>query len=90
VEVVTRRGTLAMPVWLNGRGRPPEGTIFVPFFDERLLINIATLGDICPISKEPDFKKCAATVRKRVVQPGARTTVATPGPESAPPDTSRS
>lgn len=63
--IETRRGKIEMPVWLNGRGRPPRGTIFVPFFDENLLINEITLGAIDPISKEPDYKKCAAVVYKR-------------------------
>ncbi|MDQ8202413.1 molybdopterin-dependent oxidoreductase [Pelagicoccus sp. SDUM812003] len=62
--VETRRGRIELPVWLNGRGRPPRGTLFVPFFDENLLINELTLGDIDPISKEPDYKKCAAMVYK--------------------------
>ncbi len=63
--IETRRGKIELPVWLNGRGRPPKGSIFVPFFDENLLINEITLGDVDPISKEPDYKKCAAVVYKR-------------------------
>ncbi len=64
VEIATRRGTLRLPVWLNGRGRPPRGSLFVPFFDETKLINLLTLNAVDPISKEPDYKKCAATVRR--------------------------
>lgn len=60
--VESRRGRLELPVWLNGRAQPPRGTVFVPFFDERLLINEVTLGEPCPISKEPDYKKCAVRV----------------------------
>lgn len=63
--VQTRRGQIELPVWLNGRGHPPKGSIFVPFFDENLLINELTLGAIDPISKEPDYKKCAALVYKK-------------------------
>ena len=63
--VETRRGKIELPVWLNGRGRPPRGSLFVPFFDENLLINDITLGDVDPISKEPDYKKCAAVVYKK-------------------------
>ncbi len=37
----------------------PEGMVFVPFFDERVLINKVTLDATCPISKQIDFKKCA-------------------------------
>jgi nitrate reductase NapA len=65
VEVVTRRGRLELPVWINGRARPARGNLFVPFFDETRLINDLTLDAVDPISKEPDYKKCAATVRKR-------------------------
>ncbi|MHC5024270.1 MAG: molybdopterin-dependent oxidoreductase, partial [Planctomycetota bacterium] len=34
VVIESRRGGIELPVWLNGRGRPPRGTVFVPFFDE--------------------------------------------------------
>lgn len=62
--VSTRRGEITLTAWLNGRGRPPEGSLFVPFFDEKRLINNITLDAYCPISKEPDYKKCAARIRK--------------------------
>ena len=62
--VKTRRGELKLPVWINGRARVPRGTLFIPFFDQRLLVNDITLGEVDPISKEPDYKKCAATVSK--------------------------
>mgnify|MGYP000418456520 CR=1 FL=1 len=48
----------------RGRNTMPRGTIFVPFFDERVLINKVTLDATCPISKETDFKKCAVKVYK--------------------------
>jgi nitrate reductase (cytochrome) len=67
VTVETRRGRLELPVWLGGRGEPPEGSIFIPFFDERLLVNELTLDDHDPFSKQPDYKKCAARVRPRKV-----------------------
>ncbi len=66
ISVKTRRGELRLPVWVGGRANPPRGSLFVPFFDQRLLVNEITLGDIDPISKEPDYKKCAATVEKVV------------------------
>jgi len=65
VRLVTRRGELDLPVWLRGRGSPPEGSIFVPFFDERLLINLLTLDALDPFSKQPDFKKCAVAIQRR-------------------------
>jgi nitrate reductase NapA len=65
VLVETRRGKLELPVWLGGRGEPPEGSLFIPFFDERLLVNMLTLDEHDPFSKQPDYKKCAARVRRR-------------------------
>ncbi|MBS0657055.1 MAG: molybdopterin-dependent oxidoreductase [Verrucomicrobia bacterium] len=69
VALRTRRGEVRLPLWIDGRGQPPRGSLFVPFFDERLLINELTLGDIDPISKEPDYKKCAATVARVAPNP---------------------
>jgi len=65
VTLETRRGKLELPVWIGGRGEPVEGSLFVPFFDERLLINGLTLDEHDPFSKQPDYKKCAARVRRR-------------------------
>ena len=64
IAVRTRRGELKLPVWINGRAKVPRGSLFIPFFDQRLLANDLTLGEVDPISKEPDYKKCAATVGK--------------------------
>ena len=72
VVVETRRGSMELPVWIDGRGAPPRGSLFVPFFDERLLVNELTLEAHCPISKQPDYKKCAARVRPRPRNPEAR------------------
>ena len=38
------------------------GHVFVPFFDEKSAINDLTLDAFCPMSKEPDYKKCAVKV----------------------------
>ncbi|MFT4541729.1 MAG: nitrate reductase NapA [Planctomycetota bacterium] len=62
VGVESRRGRIDLPVWLNGRGRPVPGSVFVPFFDETKLINDVTLDAYCPVSKEPDYKKCAVRI----------------------------
>lgn len=64
VLLETRRGKLKLPAWIDGRGDPPRGSVFVPFFDERLLINQLTLEAHCPFSKEPDYKKCAVKVSR--------------------------
>jgi nitrate reductase NapA len=64
VRLATRRGTLVLPAVIDGRARPAEGQVFVPFFDESLLINELTLDAFCPISKQPDYKKCAVRVER--------------------------
>jgi len=64
VQVKSRRGEVRLPVSIGGRGEPPPGSVFVPFFDEERLINRVTLDATCPISKQPDYKKCAVQVVK--------------------------
>ena len=64
IKIESRRGSLEMQAWIDGRGRPPQGTVFVPFFDETLLVNELTLDAIDPFSKQPDFKKSAVRIRK--------------------------
>lgn len=64
VRLVTKRGELIMPASIEERGHPAEGQVFVPFFDESMLINELTLDSFCPISKEPDYKKCAVRVER--------------------------
>src|SRR5690606_28840633 len=66
VFVESRRGSITLPLWIDGRGRPTRGNVFVPFFDERLLINQLTLEAYDPFSKQPDYKKCAVRVRSAV------------------------
>ena len=62
VKVQTRRGEILAAVETKGRNKVPPGLIFIPFFDESRLVNKLTLDATCPISKETDFKKCAAKV----------------------------
>ena len=64
VRLTSRRGSLTLPAQIDGRGRPPEGQVFVPFFDEGMLINELTLDAYCPISNQPDYKKCAVKVER--------------------------
>ncbi len=64
VRVVSRRGSVELPVSVDGRGKPPKGSVFIPFFDESILVNRVTLDSMCNISKEPDFKKCAVRVER--------------------------
>jgi nitrate reductase NapA len=70
VRIESRRGAVDVPVWLDGRGAPPPGSLFVPFFDERIRINNVTLEAHDPFSKQPDYKKCAVRV-VRIPQPPA-------------------
>lgn len=65
VIVESRRGSCELPVWIDGRGQPPQGSVFVPFFDETILINRVTLEAHDPLSKQPDYKKCAVRIRKK-------------------------
>jgi len=63
-KVASRRGDIIARVETRGRNRPPEGLIFVPWFDASRIINKVTLDATCPISKETDYKKCAVKVEK--------------------------
>ncbi len=62
--VESRRGRVRAIVRVGGRNRVPRGLVFVPWFDENILINKVTLDATCPISKETDFKKCAVRVAR--------------------------
>ena len=64
VIVESRRGSLEIQVWINGRGEPPQGTVFIPFFDETLLVNDLTLDAVDPFSKQPDYKKTAVRIKR--------------------------
>jgi nitrate reductase NapA len=64
VKIASRRGEILARVEIRGRNEPPEGLVFVPFFDEGRLVNKLTLDATCPISRETDFKKCAVKVVK--------------------------
>ena len=64
LKLTTRRGHIVLPASIDQRGRPAKGQVFVPFFDEAKLINELTLDAVCPISKQPDYKKCAVRVER--------------------------
>lgn len=65
VRVESRRGSVELPAWIEGRGSPPRGSVFVPFFDELSLINECTLEAHDFFSKQPDYKKCAVRVSRK-------------------------
>jgi len=64
VRLVSRRGSIELMAFIDRRARPNPGNVFVPFFDESVLINELTLDSYCPISKQPDYKKCAVRLEK--------------------------
>jgi len=64
LRVTSRRGSVEALADIRGRVTPQPGMIFVPWFDEDVMINKVTLDAYCPISKQADFKKCAVKVEK--------------------------
>ncbi|XCN73136.1 MAG: nitrate reductase catalytic subunit NapA [Candidatus Electrothrix aestuarii] len=64
VRIASRRGEITCPLETRGRNKPPEGLVFIPWFDAGRLVNKLTLDATCPISKETDYKKCAVKVSK--------------------------
>ena len=88
VRLSSRRGDLELRASLAGRGQPPRGTVFVPFFDEGRLANLLTLDAMDNISKEPDFKKCAGAYRASLSF-GALAALAVSIACATPPDTAR-
>ncbi|MBI1746916.1 MAG: molybdopterin-dependent oxidoreductase [Acidobacteria bacterium] len=64
IKIVSRRGEVVLYAEVGGRVTPQEGMVYVPWFDEDVLINHVTLDAFCPISKQTDFKKCAVRIEK--------------------------
>jgi nitrate reductase NapA len=64
VVIESRRGKVKARVETRGRNKPPRGLVFVPWFDEKILINKVTLDATCPLSKETDYKKAAVKIYK--------------------------
>lgn len=64
IRVTSRRGSCEVTVDIGGRVKPPQGMVYVPWFDEDVMINDVTLDAYCPISKQTDFKKCAVKIEK--------------------------
>lgn len=63
-KISSRRGEITATIETRGRNRPPEGLVFIPWFDASRLVNKLTLDATCPLSKETDYKKCAVKVAK--------------------------
>jgi len=64
IWVDSRRGKVKAHVETRGRNRVPKGLVYVPWFDEKVLINKVCLDATDPISKQTDFKKCAVRIYK--------------------------
>jgi nitrate reductase NapA len=64
ISISSRRGSVKTRVELHGRVTPQRGMVFVPWFDEDVMINEVTLDAFCPISKQTDYKKCAVKLEK--------------------------
>ena len=64
IWIMSRRGKVKAHVETRGRNRVPKGLIYVPWFDEKVLINKVCLDATDPISKQTDFKKCAVKISK--------------------------
>ena len=62
VVVETRRDALTLPARVSDVCRP--GLIAVPFFDKEKLVNKLFLDATDPASREPEYKICAARIRK--------------------------
>ncbi|QDF68216.1 nitrate reductase catalytic subunit NapA [Shewanella sp. SNU WT4] len=64
VMVASPRGEVRTRVETKGRNKPPQGVVFMPFFDARQLVNKLILDATDPLSKETDYKKCPVKVTK--------------------------
>jgi len=63
-KIQSRRGEIICKVETRGRNQPPEGLVFIPWFDAGRLVNKLTLDATDPLSKETDYKKCAVKISK--------------------------
>ncbi len=62
VVIETRRGSLKIEARVIDR--PEPGTLFVPWHWEEWMINLLTIDAFDPGSKEPEYKVCAARIKK--------------------------
>lgn len=63
-KITTRRGEITARVETRGRNRPPEGLVFIPWFDASRLVNKLIQDATDPLSKQTDYKKCGCKVVK--------------------------
>jgi nitrate reductase NapA len=64
LKLVSRRGEIVLPVWVTKRARP--GMVFVPWFDQGMLINLLTIDvpESWSGAGQPDYKVCAVKLAK--------------------------
>ncbi|MEK6813361.1 MAG: formate dehydrogenase subunit alpha [Nitrospirota bacterium] len=63
VDVVTRRGSIRLPVLVTDRC--PRGSLFTTFHFREAAANVLTNDALDPTAKEPEYKFCAAKVVRR-------------------------
>jgi nitrate reductase NapA len=64
IRVSSRRGSVEVYAEIGGRVTPQKGMVYVPWFDEDVMINEVTLDAYCPISQQTDYKKCAVKIER--------------------------
>jgi nitrate reductase NapA len=64
LKLISRRGEIVIPAWVTDRARP--GMVFVPWFDQGMLINVLTVDapESWSGAGEPDYKVCAIKIEK--------------------------
>lgn len=63
VRVVSRRGSIELPLRIDYRSQPARGRVFVPTFDPTVPVNQLALDSTCPDSGEPDYA-CAVRIER--------------------------
>ncbi len=64
IKLISRRGEITLPSWVTDRAR--TGMVFVPWFDEDMLINLLTIDvpESWSGAGQPDYKVCAIKIEK--------------------------
>lgn len=61
-KLESRQVSPVLPVWMEGRERPPRGTVYDPFFNETVMVNDLTLDALDPFSKQSNNKNAAVRI----------------------------
>ena len=65
VRLVSRRGAIELEARIDYRSQPPRGQLFAPWFDEAVPMHRLVGESSCPLSGQPDSRKCAVRVERR-------------------------